>query len=363
MAKTIRTPRPIGPIEPMLAKKLSDKKLGRIFKNQKDSVAEVKYDGFRIQIHTDDEIQLYTRNMNPIDPRHFPELIKPLSKMPQGIWDGEIYGKGSRKEGFQTIQKRFRADNSAELAEAYPLQIRLFDCMCIENYMIMDSSFKERSRVLEKISLPEGIMKAEQFQVADESQLQSVYDEVIGKGLEGLVVKDTTGLYIPGGRGYEWVKLKEFETYDLVIMGLYKGEGKLGELPFAGVVVGTKNAEGKYETITKVGLTSEDKVREIYSKVKDKIIGYAPENSVFSEELKKKSWKRKVPFAYINPEDSIVLEVEAQDVTRSKNWHTCGIEDGLAFSLRIPSVVGLRYDKSSSDCTTTEQVKEIYGGA
>jgi ATP-dependent DNA ligase I len=352
------------PIQPMLAKKCRPEKLERVLRVQGATAAETKYDGYRVQLHTGREIAMYSRNLVPMDPASFPELIPFLRQMPAGIWDGEILGRGTRRDGFKAIEKRFKANYSPGLVEQFPLEIRLFDCMLLEGKTIMNLSLDKRRDLVERYALMDGIKESEQFIVSNKNELATLYHETVGGGLEGLVCKDLTSIYIPGGRGDEWIKLKEFDTYDLVVLGLYKGEGKLAGLPFAAVVVGTRNREGKYETITKVGLSNESKVNEIYNLIKGSLSETPPDDSVFSSELRKKSYARKIPFAYVIPDRSVVLEVEAQDVTQSKNWHTCGFdeESGKAFSLRIPSIIGLRYDKSPRDCNTTEQIKEVYGG-
>src|SRR3989344_8248441 len=72
--------------------------------------AEIKEDGYRIQIHKKgEEIMGYTRSLNSVEMRLFPELTKSLSKLPDCILDSELTGtRGVGHQGFQAIQKRFR---------------------------------------------------------------------------------------------------------------------------------------------------------------------------------------------------------------------------------------------------------------
>jgi len=349
------------PIKPMLAKSCDEDNIELIAKKQRSTVAEIKYDGFRIQIHAGKNIRMYSRNLIEIDNELFPEIISSARSLPDGVWDGEILGQGTRREGHSAIKKRFSSAYSKDLIEQFPLNVRVFDCMMFGKKNIMNLPLDSRREYIER-NVSEGeIKKAERFEVAGANEISDVYEKVLSMGLEGIVCKDSQGIYIPDGRGDEWLKVKKFDSYDLVVLGLYKGEGKLSELPFAAVVVGTMNENGNYETITKVGLTDSSAVNEVYEILQGKLLETAPENAVFSEELKKLSWKRKVPFAYINPEESVVLEIEAQDISRSRNWHSCGLDnDGFAYSLKIPKVAGIRYDKSSSDCTKTSQIREIY---
>ena len=77
--------------------------------------------------------------------------------------------------------------------------------------------------------------------------------------------------------------------------------------------------------------------------------------------------KRKIPERIVsyNPNDVAIAEVQVLDVTYKDNWHSCGLEyDGKhAHSLRIPTFVQLRTDKTrQQDVTTTQQIHKFYTG-
>ncbi|MBI2046672.1 hypothetical protein HYT26_00715 [Candidatus Pacearchaeota archaeon] len=143
---------------------------------------------------------------------------------------------------------------------------------------------------------------------------------------------------------------------------MYKGEGKAAELPFAALLLGTRNNE-EYETITKVGISNKEMICSLHERIQAGYTNMPPKGVLFSEEIKKKAYARKIPFCYVNPEKSAVVEVEALNVTRSKNWHSCGLDNSEAYSMRIPIVKRIRDDKGIEDSTTTGQVAGIYANS
>jgi DNA ligase-1 len=178
--------------------------------------------------------------------------------------------------------------------------------------------------------------------------------------LEGLVCKNPASSYSPGSRNQDWIKLKNFSTFDLVVLGLYHGEGKMADWPFAAVLLGTKNKD-RYETLVKLGIGNKRVVDELYGLIKPGLSVKAPENVILSPELARKSYARKVPYVFVAPEKSSVIEVKALNISRSENWSSCGMRNGEAYSLRIASFNRIRYDKKVNQATTTSQIEELYG--
>lgn len=70
----------------------------------------------------------------------------------------------------------------------------------------------------------------------------------------------------------------------------------------------------------------------------------------------------KIPFAYIDPEKSLVSTVKSKGgISHSDNWYSCGGMD-TAYSLLIPIIMTIRdpLDKKPHDATTTQQIAELY---
>lgn len=351
-----------NPIEPMLVAEsgVNDSKFKEIIKKHKGkTLAEVKYDGYRIQVHKDKDISLYTRGLNQLNLEVFPDIKGSLKSLPKGIYDGELVGYKPGLEGFNSVKKRVRGDLDVKLVQEHPLQIKFFDILQLENEPVIKNPLTERRKILEKYI--ENI--SDQELIINQEQLKSKFDSVIKRNLEGLVCKNPDSLYLIGKKTKDWIKLKNFLTLDLAILGLYKGEGKMAELPFAAVLLGTKNNE-KYETIAKVGIFNKEMINYIYGQVSSNLVSSAPNNVVISKVIEKKTYARKIPFSYIQPQKSLVVEVKCLNITKSKNYHSCGLDDkNEAYSLRIATIERLRTDKAIKDCTTTEQISELYGGS
>ena len=348
------------PIEPMLVAESNgeDSKFAEIMrKHGGKTLAEVKYDGYRAQVHKDGRIYLFTKNLNELDINLFPDLEKQLRDHPEGIFDCELVGFGERLAAFNAVKTRIRGDLDNALVKAYPLQLRFFDVMQLGNKELLDMPLHERRELLERYC--ENV--SQQFVLEDTDELRGKYIEVTDQGLEGLVCKNPGSSYRPGARNQDWVKLKKFLTLDLAVLGIYLGEGKASKLPFAAMLVGTKN-NGQYETIAKIGVSNRGMIENLYGLIKNGFTENIPSNVVLSSELGRKTYASKVPYRYVVPEKSAVVEVKCLDITRSRNWHSCNLENGEAYSLRIATVERIRDDKRMSDCTTTKQIGELYSG-
>jgi len=346
-----------NPIEPMLVAETSgEARFAEVLKKHKGrTLAEVKYDGYRMQVHKDEKIYLYTKNLNELDIGLFPDLAKQLRNHPNGIFDAELVGFGERLAAFNAVKTRVRGNLDLALLDKYPLQLRFFDVMQVEGKEVLSLPLEERRRLLSGYDLN----ISEQFAFEDSEELEAKYTQVTDTGLEGLVCKNPVSLYQPGARNSDWVKLKKFLTLDLTILGVYLGEGKASKLPFAAVLAGTKN-NGQYETIAKIGISNRPMIDRLYSMIEKGFSEEVPFNVVLSDELGKKTYAGKVPYRYVVPEKSAVIEVKALDISRSKNWHSCSLENGEAYSLRIASIERIRDDKQIRECTTTKQIGELY---
>ncbi|MBI2044715.1 hypothetical protein HYT23_01520 [Candidatus Pacearchaeota archaeon] len=348
------------PIKPMLVAEVgvSDKLyLDVLRKHGGKSLVEVKYDGYRIQVHKGSGITLFTRNLNHLNPEVFPELESCFDKLPEGIYDGELVGQAGGIEGFTAVKKRVRGELESDLVYDWPLEIKFFDVMYAEGRSMMEFPLTERREKLEEYISN----VSEQTLIYNSEELEEKFKDVTNSGLEGLVCKDPNSQYKPGARTRDWIKLKKFLTLDLTVLGVYQGEGKASQLPFAALLLGTKNG-GRYETITKVGISNLFSIEQIDKRLMERgaYVNEVPENVILSREIRKKAYSRKIPFKYVIPSRSVVIETEAMNVTRSENWHSCGLTD-KAYSLRIPKVLRVRTDKKIADTTTTSQIKEIYG--
>lgn len=332
--------------------------------------AEIKHDGYRIQVHKGRKrLKIFTRNGNELNYPCYPEITEIAKQLPVCIIDAEMVGEGNHhKEVYDNVKSRFRRPNIKEatmdryiesgIIQSTPLSLRLFDTLRFERKGLLDLPFAERSAYTDSFDV-HGLTPVDHSLVHGEENLENVVGNAFRQGHEGMVCKNPDSLYHPGGNGIDWVKFKRSESLDLVIVGFYMNES--GNAPFTSVLCATYNPKtNQYETLGKIGATRNGIANEIYAAVKGKTSNKAPKNVTFSEKLSRESYRNHVPAMYINPEQSIVLEVSAMNLYRADNWQTCGLEDSKAFSMRIGYAKQLRQDKSSRQATTTDIVWKLY---
>jgi DNA ligase 1 len=101
---------------------------------------EYKYDGFRVQIHKDNEkVKLYTRKLDDVT-LQFPEMINPIIKnikLDKCIIDSEFLGydfENDRPVPFQEISQRIKRKHGIEeMAKKLRVIIKAFDIMMKED--------------------------------------------------------------------------------------------------------------------------------------------------------------------------------------------------------------------------------------
>jgi DNA ligase-1 len=185
------------------------------------SSVEWKLDGIRIQIHRrDEEIRIYTRNLNDIT-YTLPGIAAAVRRLPvtQAVFDGEALWMS--EHGPAAFQDTVSQIDSAAPPEG--IVTFLFDILHLEGGDLLDTPLEERSARLEGIA-PH--LKIPSVTTSNPETAQRVLDEALHAGHEGVVVKDAASLYSAGRRGKAWRKVKPVRTYDLVVLGAEWGHGR-----------------------------------------------------------------------------------------------------------------------------------------
>jgi bifunctional non-homologous end joining protein LigD len=239
-------------------------------------VAQEKLDGMRAIVHiTADGLRIFSRSAGVNDPTRPLEKTTALPhlaalKFPQligTILDSEILlpladsatlsGTVHRKEPTQ---------------ENLLVKIFVFDILRLRQTELMNKMYADRLTALEgiKSQLTSRFIKVLPT-ARTSADKRRLYDSVISSGREGIVLKRLDAYYIPGARPSDnWCKAKRSATFDCVIVGFTKGEGKYNNR--IGAVRFGQYVDGKIVELGQAsGMT--DAVRTDMSQHKDKYLG------------------------------------------------------------------------------------------
>lgn len=319
------------------------------------TLAELKYDGYRMQLHKKGTTtKAFTRNMNEVPLNVYPELAASISNLPDCILDCELNG-GVGHSGFKQVKRRFRFKPQdlekylKKVSTDIPLELKVFDTLYMEGQWLNDLPLSERRTYVERIE-ESRITPTQQWRVNEASRLETLFQQLASEKHEGLVCKNPGSFYVPGKRHNDWLKLKKFETLDLALLGVYMKDNKIMQF-----LCGSYNEDtSSFETLTKVNARRDN--------IGDRVAGMIeleeqrPSSVIISPNAK----PAQLPDFYIKPDSSVVIEVMAMNIQRSKNWHSCGLQDKNAYSLRIAWAKQLREDKTPFQSTTTDRVIQMY---
>ena len=349
------------PIRPQLAERLPDvpsllEKLGG------KAHVQQKFDGVRVQLHLDrtrpegEQVRLFSRSLESMTTM-FPELVDGVLnqvKADTAILDAEALAFNPLSEEFLPFQettRRRRKHGIGELQAELPIKAMVFDIMYRDGDSLLDRPLTERIDTLVSTVNGNDVLQAERGEVvAEADRLELLFEEALGRGLEGLVVKRTDSPYQAGARNFNWVKLKKHsrgsleDTIDCVMLGYFLGRGKRAELGVGALLVGVYDQEAdEFVTVTRIGTgLGDEQWREVGERA-------AP----FRSERRPARVRSTItPSVWVEPE--IVLEVLADEITKSPN-HTAG------YALRFPRVIRFRdADKRPEDATSLKELVELY---
>lgn len=195
---------------------------------------EEKYDGVRIiaYVRPNVEPEFFTREGNSL---YFPTLAQEVKKLPPGfIYDGEITGQD--RKSVAGLVNKFLKGTAKEHGDK-TFEFHIFDCLPIDSFdqRISDEIFSQRRSRLEQIfeALKPALLDTapcvrlvSSYALGDVAQIQAMYDVVVERGGEGLILKAPHSLYA-FKRDNNWLKMKETNEVELVVTGWTPGnEGK-----------------------------------------------------------------------------------------------------------------------------------------
>jgi ATP-dependent DNA ligase len=202
------------PIEPMLAKLADELPAGAY-------LYEPKWDGFRALVFRgEDDVFIQSRDSRPLD-RYFPELHDVLlERLPKNcVIDGEIVIATAHGLDFDALQLRLHpaASRVAKLAKETPSSFVAFDLLATGRRDLMTTPQGARRAALEellaKVQRPVHLTPV----TRDRAVALDWLTRFEGAGLDGVIAKLESGIYLPGKRAM--IKVKHARTADCVVAG------------------------------------------------------------------------------------------------------------------------------------------------
>jgi DNA ligase-1 len=325
------------PVRPMLASSAPDlaaalEKLGP----GRELAVDCKLDGIRVQVHKyDDQVRVFTRTLDDITDR-LPEVVEAVSALPVGriVLDGEAIAleESGRPRPFQETAARTASRiDVTTLREQVPLTSYFFDLLHLDGTDLLDLPSRERFDALAD-ALP-GDLVVPRRVTDDEEAAAAFFDEMVGLGHEGVVVKSLDTGYEAGRRGASWVKVKPRHTLDLVVLAVEWGSGRrAGKL--SNIHLGARDPEGDFVMLGKT-----------FKGMTDEMLEWQTERFLELET------SRSSYVVHVRPEQ--VVEVAFDGIQTSSRY-----PGGMA--LRFARVLRYRDDKTAEEADTIDTVRALH---
>jgi DNA ligase-1 len=328
-------PRLFVPMLPMLAEIATD--LDAVLAVHGGRTAlEYKYDGARVQIHSDGaRVAIWTRRLSDVT-RSLPEVVAiardDLGGAPS-ILDGEVVAldTAGRPLPFQELMRRFRRVHGVEaLAASLPVALHLFDCLMAEGRSLIDAPYADRWEALVRVT--GGRHLAEREVVTTHAAARSFLERALADGHEGVMAKQLASPYTPGGRGKRWLKLKRAVTIDCVIVAADRGSGRR-----RGWLSNYHLAVRDGDRFADVGKTFKGLTDRQFGEMTERLRQLAVDDDGYTVRVR----------------PAVVVEVAYNEIQRSPTYPS-------GFALRFARITRVREDKGPADATTLSELRELF---
>jgi ATP-dependent DNA ligase I len=284
------------------------------------------------------EVKVFSRLLNDVTVA-VPEVVEAVRRLAlnEVILDGEAIAltPSGRPLPFQTTMRRFGRKLDVEgLRGELPLAPFFFDILYAEGRSLVSDPYSRRHEAL-AIHVPEA-QRPPRLVTADNLEAQAFFDAALAAGHEGLMAKSLDAPYEAGARGAAWMKIKQANTLDLVVLAAEWGHGRRqGWL--SNLHLGARDpATGEFVMLGKTfkGMTDELLVWQ-------------------TKRLSELEVRREGHVVYVRPE--LVVEIAFNGLQESSTY-----PGGLA--LRFARVVRYREDKKAEEADTMETVRKVAVG-
>ncbi len=296
---------------------------------------EPKLDGVRaIAIVRDGDVKLISRRGLDAT-KQYPVLAAALAAQPAAglTLDGEIVALDEHGvPSFELLQQRLNLTREPDIRRAeseVPVLYYVFDLLHCDGYELRAAPLEQRKELLARVlATANNVLFLDHFD--EEGEL--AYRAAVEHGLEGVVAKKRDGVYEPGVRSRNWLKIKATQSDEFIVGGYSQGEGSRRDT-FGALLVG-EHRDGKLHYVSNVGSGFNDR---LLAELKERLDKMATKRSPFANEVPIKSG-----VTWVRPE--LVVEVKYAQRTREGN-------------LRAPVFLRLREDKPASEVRHIEALE------
>lgn len=228
------------------------------------------------------------------------------------------------------------------------------------NYWLFSRSCRQRRKILEDNITPikNYVQLSESHFLKTKTELSLMTAKVLKAHLEGVVLKDPSGTYQPGKRG--WLKVKKdylfggrmADTADLVVLGASYGSGKKGGVLSIFLMGCYDHRDRLWKTVTKVHTGLDDSTR---LEMHDHLM-----------KLMERSDAKRLPTWFLC-NNSLIPDFIAKDPKLMPVWEITGAEytksgehTASGISIRFPRITHLRDDKSAEQANNLEHLENMY---
>jgi bifunctional non-homologous end joining protein LigD len=289
-----------------------------------DWAFEIKWDGVRAIAYSEPgRLRFESRNLRDITVS-YPELSKLNRALShhQAVLDGEIVAFDENgRPNFGRLQRRMHVsgDSAARrLAKSVPVVYVIFDVLWLDGRSLLQTPYAQRRARLLELGLSGPAWQTPEHVVGNGAAL---LEASAAQGLEGVVAKKLDAPYEPGRRSRCWVKVKNKQREDFVVVGWLPGEGRRRDR-IGALLAGERVKGGGLRYVGRVGTGFDDAELERLASVLGPL--ERPTAPVVNAE--------DVPRARVWVEPDVVMEVEFGEWTKDR-------------ILRHPSYKGQKEDR------------------
>jgi bifunctional non-homologous end joining protein LigD len=199
---------------------------------------EIKWDGVRAILYyskSRDILELKSRTNKSIRHR-YPEIINciktssTLKCNDSAVLDGEIVVLDEQgRPDFQRHQRRMNIENKLDiqhLSTEIPSTFYIFDILHLDGKSLENLEFWKRRELLSSIIDPNRSgEKVIRISESFEGKGLELFKSIRALNLEGIIAKNKQSKYLEGARTIDWLKIKNIQTQDCVVIGYTPGEG------------------------------------------------------------------------------------------------------------------------------------------